>query len=476
VKTTKYITFTVCFFFFLWAHAEEGNGIKKPYPEGKCYMYRIILKDKADSPYSISRPKEFLSIKSINRRIRQGIAIDSTDLPVLPNYINTIKEYGVRIIGTSKWNNTVLVRTDKLSSIELIKQLNFVKKLIRVWSSPDSIDIPQPRMRCHYGFNKWDTIPEKKYGATEEQIYALNGIKLHDAGFYGKDITIAVLDGGFMNADIIPAFSKTDIVGSKDFVFPPSKSIFEETDHGTKVLSDMAAYVPNVFIGTSHKASYWLIRCEDKQTESLAEEDYWAEAAEFSDSVGVDIINSSLGYNEFDDITTNHRYREMDGEKTLISHTASMLADKGIILINSAGNTGMGTWKKIAFPADAKNILCVGAIGKNLINAPFSGIGPTQDGRIKPDVMSVGSPAAVITGRGTLILDTGTSFSAPILCGLVACLWQALPQLNAFQIMNLVKKSSNNYNEPDNIYGYGIPDFWKAYTEGSKECQKQNTK
>lgn len=439
-------------------------------------MYRISLCDKAGSPFSISRPKEFLSAKSINRRLRQHIAVDSTDLPVSPCYISAISEYGVRIIGTSKWNNTVLVRTDNPSSVDFIRQLKFVRQVTHVWTSPDSVDAPENRMRCHYAFNKWDTIPDQKYGNAEEQIEALNGIKLHEAGFKGKGITIAVLDGGFMNADVIPAFSLTDIAGSRDFVFPPSQSVFEETDHGTKVLSDMAANVPNVLVGTSCKSTFWLLRCEDRQTESLAEEDYWAEAAEFADSVGADIINSSLGYNEFDDITTNHKYRDMDGNRTLISHTASMLAGKGIILVNSAGNTGMGTWKKIAFPADAKDILCVGAIGKNLINAPFSGIGPTQDGRIKPDVMSVGSPAAVITGRGTLIKDTGTSFAAPILCGLVACLWQALPQLNALQIMDLVKRSSNNYDQPDNIYGYGIPDFWKAYTEGNEFCQKRNVK
>jgi serine protease AprX len=448
--------------------AEEESEPKIAYPDGKCYMYRLSLTDKNGSPFSIGHPREFLSQKAINRRNRQHIAIDSTDLPVSPAYIERIREYGVKVVGISKWNNSILVRSDNQQVLKILSKLPFVRKSLKVWTSPDSVSSPTGRIKSHPVFNKWDTIPDKYYGAAEEQIEALNGIRLHDAGYNGKGITIAILDGGFMNADIIPDFGEAEILGSRDFVYPRSHSIYQETDHGTKVLSDMASFVPNIMVGTSYKSSFWLLRCEDQQSESLSEEDYWAEAAEFADSAGVDIINSSLGYSEFDDKTTNHKYKDMDGESTLISHTASMLARKGIILVSSAGNTGMGTWKKIAFPADAKDILCVGAIAKSLVNAPFSGIGPTQDGRVKPEVMSIGSPAAVITGRGTLIQDTGTSFATPILCGMVACLWQALPHLTAIEIMNLVKCSANNYDTPDNIYGYGVPDFWKAYQTGLK--------
>ena len=475
MKLSIFATLLLCFTFFIQLSASEESDSKIAYPEGKCYVFRVLLSDKNGTPYSIDKPKEFLSAKAITRRQRQNLKVDSTDLPVSPIYINDLKDYGVKIIGVSKWNNSLLVRSNNLSVINFLSKLPFVKGAIRVWTSPDSITSPIGRLRNHNMFNKWDTIPDKYYGAGEEQINVLNGMKLHDEGFVGKGMTIAILDGGFMNADVISAFDKSKIEGSKNFVYPSSNSVFEETDHGTKVMSEMASYVPNILIGTAYQASFWLIRCEDRQSESLVEEDYWAEAAEFADSVGVDIINSSLGYSDFDDQSTNHRYSDMDGEKTLISHTASMLAQKGIILVNSAGNTGMGTWKKIAFPADAKDILCVGAIGKNRINAPFSGVGPTQDGRVKPDVMAIGSPAAVVTGRGTLIQDTGTSFSAPILCGLVACLWQALPQLTATEIMDLIRRSGNNYATPDNIYGYGVPDFWHAYLLGKTQLHKTNT-
>ena len=189
-------------------------------------------------------------------------------------------------------------------------------------------------------------------------------------------------------------------------------------------------------------------------------------AAEYADSLGADIISSSLGYNDYDDLPGYYHQHDLDGHTALISRTASMLAQKGIILVNSAGNSGMGPWKKIAFPADAEDILTVGALNIEQKNAPFSGVGPTQDGRVKPDVMALGSPTALISGRGTIVRDMGTSFSTPVVAGLVACLWQALPQKNAVEIMELVRQASSNYQRPDNIFGYGIPNFWRAYMIG----------
>ena len=194
-------------------------------------------------------------------------------------------------------------------------------------------------------------------------------------------------------------------------------------------------------------------------------------AAEFADSLGADIITSSLGYNEYDGAHYYHQ-RDLDGQTALISRTASMLAKKGIILINSAGNSGMGPWKKISFPADAHDILTVGAVNLEKKNAPFSGVGPTQDGRVKPDVMALGSPASLISGRGSIVRDMGTSFSTPLVAGLVACLWQALPDKTALEIINLVRQSGSNYKEPDNIFGYGIPNFWRAYMIGRAENNK----
>jgi subtilisin family serine protease len=329
------------------------------------------------------------------------------------------------------------------------------------------------KVKVHEQWNPWDSLPREHYGHGKQQIEMLHGQRLHNIHLRGQGMTIAVLDGGFQNVDKIPALQRVRIDGVRDFVSPPSPLFYAETDHGTKVLSAMAADVPEVLIGTAPEAHYWLLRCEDQQSEQLVEEDYWAMAAEFADSIGADLINSSLGYNEFDDTQQNHRLRDLDGQSTLISRTASMLARKGIVLVNSAGNTGMSPWKKLCVPADAHEILTVGALNSQMKVAPFTSVGPTQDGRVKPDVMAQGSPAALINGRGSIMRDMGTSFATPIVCGLVACLWQSMPQKSALDIINLVRKTSDNYQTPDNIYGYGTPNFWRAYMTGQLELRNE---
>ena len=436
------------------------------FPGGRCMMYRLYLRDKdlQHTPFSVSRPEQFLSARSIERRKRQGLHVDVTDLPIAPAYLDSVNRTGIEIVGQSKWNNTLLVKIHKEKELNKLNSLSFITKKLKVFSSPDSIT-ERKRSSFRKELNSWESGPTH-YGAAAEQLKSLGGQRIHERGFYGNGMMIAVLDGGFMNADRIPALHGVKLAGLKDFVVPKSNNIFEEMEHGTMVLSTMAANAPNLYVGVAPEAQYVLVRCEDERTESLAEEDYWASAAEYADSLGVDIINSSLGYHDFDDVKTNHKYWEQDGETALISHTASMCADKGIICVNSAGNDGMGVWKKINFPADAKDILTVGSINEQGKNAAFSAVGPTADGRIKPDVMAYGSPTSVITGRGAIINDNGTSFSSPLIAGMTACLWQALPHKTAKQIIKLVKMAGNNQLHPDNIYGYGVPDFWKAYQTG----------
>lgn len=436
------------------------------FPGGRCMMYRLYLRDKdlQHTPFSVNRPEQFLSARSIERRKRQGLPVDVTDLPIAPAYLDSVSRTGIEIVGQSKWNNTLLVKIHKEKELNKLNSLSFITKKLKVFSSPDSIT-ERKRSSFRKELNSWESVPIH-YGAAAEQLKSLGGQRIHERGFYGNGMMIAVFDGGFMNVDRIPALHGVKLAGLKDFVVPKSNNIFEEMEHGTMVLSTMAANAPNLYVGVAPEAQYVLVRCEDERTESLAEEDYWASAAEYADSLGVDVINSSLGYHDFDDVKTNHLYWEQDGETALISHTASMCADKGIICVNSAGNDGMGVWKKINFPADAKNILTVGSINEQGKNAAFSAVGPTADGRIKPDVMAYGSPTSVITGRGAIINDNGTSFSSPLIAGMTACLWQALPHKTAKQIIKLVKMAGNNQQHPDNIYGYGVPDFWKAYQTG----------
>lgn len=436
------------------------------YPGGKTLMYRLYLSDKDSlhSPYSTARPEQFLSARSIERRRRQGLSVDATDLPVAPAYIEQVRQTGATVVGSSRWNNTLLVCLHRERDAKRLGALPFVSRMLKVFTSPDSIS-QRKRSSFRQELSQWDDATGD-YGAAEAQLLSLDGEPLHRSGFRGKGMMIAVLDGGFMNVDRIPALHGLRLAGMRDFVYPASDNIFGEMEHGTMVLSTMAANVPGRYVGVAPDASYLLVRCEDERTESQAEEDYWAFAAEYADSVGVDIISSSLGYHDFDDAATSHHYWEQDGLTALISRTASMCADKGIVCVNSAGNDGMGTWKRINFPADARDILTVGSVNQQGVNAPFSSVGPTADGRIKPDVMACGSPASVITGRGSIIHDNGTSFSAPLVAGLVACLWQALPGKTARQIVKLVRLAGNNQQHPDNVYGYGVPDFWKAYQTG----------
>lgn len=454
------------------ANAPRMQQQRQKYKHGPAYIYRLYLKDKDNSPYNLAHPNRFLSRRSLDRRKRQHLAIDSTDLPVSPRYIRQIESEEFTVIGQSRWMNTLLVRMRDSVSVQKLDTLSFVKGHKLVWQSPDSVIRTAERSKYHDNFDEHDKQPNQLYGKAYNQISAVQGQRLHDISMRGEGMMIAIIDGGFRNVDRIPAFQTVDIRGTKDFVYPASPTVYAETEHGTKVLSTMAINVPFYYIGTAPRSAYWLLRSEDQQTEQEVEEDYWCMAAEFADSVGCDLINSSLGYYEYDHPSMSHPLWHLDGHTAHISKAASMLADKGIILINSAGNSGMGPWKKITVPADAENILTVGAIIPDEPHhiAPFSSIGPSQDGRIKPDIVSVGAPTYLVNSRGVIMEDMGTSFAAPIICGLAACLWEALPEKTATQIIDLIRQTGDNREHPNNIYGYGMPNFWRAYMLGKSHA------
>lgn len=429
--------------------------------EGKTRLYRIELSNKQGCQYTLKHPEQFLSERAIARRQRQHLEIDSTDLPVSQAYIDILQGKGVKVVGKSKWNNSVLVCSDSLSLPESISALPFVSSITKVYEEPDSL---KP-FECPRRTKPFDEITSE-HNSTAKQLSMIHLDELHNAGYRGQGMLIAVLDGGFQYVDHIPAFTRIKKVGERDFVYPPSQNIFREHSHGTKVLSVMAVNEKDVFTGAAPEAEYWLLRCEQTLTESLAEEDFWTAAAEFADSVGVDVINSSLGYFDFDDDEQNYPYRMLDGHSMMISRMASMLAKKGIVLVCSAGNSGDESWKKITIPADADDVLTVGAVSADGINTAFSSIGPTADGRVKPDVMAMGGLCCVISGDGEIREQNGTSFASPLIAGAVACLWQALPGKTACEILELVRQSGDRYQWPDNIYGYGIPDFGKIVDPG----------
>ena len=431
-------------------------GTFAQFTPGDTLKYRISLKDKAATDYSLQKPEMYLSKKSIERRKRQGLEIDSTDLPVCKKYVDAIRKKGVHVLVTGKWDNFVTVSCNDSMLIAEIAGLPFVRSTERVWrgvakraSERDSL-INKPL--------RTDSL----YGPAITQIKMSHADRLHEAGFKGQGMTIAVIDAGFHNVDKIEAMKNINILGTRDFVNPEA-DIYAESSHGMSVLSCMAMNQPNVMIGTAPEASYWLLRSEDEYSENLVEQDYWAAAIEFADSVGVDLVNTSLGYYSFDDPAKNYRYRDLNGHYALMSREAAKAADKGIVVVCSAGNSGSGSWKKITPPGDAENVITVGAVNKYGVLAPFSSVGNTADGRVQPDVVAVGLGSDVMGTDGNLRHANGTSFSSPIMCGMVACLWQACPELTAKEIIELVRRSGDRAVFPDNIYGYGIPDLWKAY-------------
>lgn len=425
--------------------------------------YRISLKDKVATEYSLKKPEKYLSAKAIERRRKQNLPIDSTDLPVCRKYIDEIRKQGVKIVVTGKWDNFVTVSCNDTTLIDRIAALPFVLSTEKVWISPGA---GKPSMATERDsvLNQPTIHPDSIYGRAITQIQMSNGDKLHEAGFKGQGMTIAVIDAGFHNVDKITAMQNIRILGTKDFVNQQA-DIFAESSHGMSVLSCIGMNRPDIMTGTAPEASFWLLRSEDEYSEHLVEQDYWSAAVEFADSVGVDVINTSLGYYSFDDKSKNYKYRDLDGRHALMSRQASHIADKGMILVCSAGNSGAGSWKKITPPGDADNVLTVGAIDKRAVMATFSSVGNTADHRVKPDVVAVGVGSDVIRTDGNQGRANGTSFSSPIMCGMVTCLWQACPTLTAKEVIELVRRSGDRAGFPDNIYGYGVPDMWKAYND-----------
>lgn len=423
--------------------------------------YWVQLKDKKGTPYQISHPESFLSQRAINRRIRQHITIDETDLPVSPVYLDSLKKRGLDIFHTSKWLNGATVKTADTALIRKIAGLPFVV----------SVQLTRPANILKSGMTKFSeeetstTYDPANYGSAINQLTQLNGEYLHKQGFRGKGIQIAVLDAGFWHANEFTAFDTLRnthrILGTRDFVDPKS-DIYLQNWHGMSVLSCMGGNLPGNLIGTAPDASYYLFRSEDVATEYLVEEDNWVAAAELADSLGVDVITSSLGYNLFDDPQMSHSYADMNGKKTRVTQGANMAFQKGILVFTSAGNEGNVAWKHIIAPSDGDNVIGVAAVDNNGIRAYFSSVGPAFGGAVKPNVAARGLSTYLVTGNGTLGTLNGTSFSSPVLAGMGACLLQANPWTTVKLVKLAIEQSASQYNKPDSLLGYGIPDFGKA--------------
>jgi subtilisin family serine protease len=415
-------------------------------------IYLICFTDKHNTPFSLEDPERYLSEKAIEKRQRFNIIIDSLDLPVDPEYQLRIISSGAEIINRSKWLNAVTVLADS-AVMSRIVNLRFVKEIEKTGSYLSLKQLPPP-----------DASGVVNKGITNDLT---NGYCLHDLGYRGKGIDIAVIDAGFSNIDSISAFdslrSRNGIRGFRNFVPGRGKTV-EGSWHGISVLGILAGKIPDQYSGTAPDASYWLLSTEDRLWEYPAEEDFMVAALEFADSAGTDIANVSLGYHTFKDDEFHRIPAMMDGRTSRSSVATQVAAAKGMLIIVSAGNEGNKKWKQITSPGDSPAVLTVGAVDKNNRIVPFSSVGPTADGRVKPEIYALGKDVVTLNGDGKLILLSGTSFATPIITGFCACLWQAFPELTNWQMIYLLKTFARI---PDGFQlddGSGIPDFERIFT------------
>lgn len=416
----------------------------------------VFFKDKSGTSYNISAPLQFLSQRAIDRRIRQGVDITSDDLPVNDAYIDGVKNAGAEIYFPTRWMNGVLVQCDA-AVLGALENLTYV----------DHVEFVAPNSKLlKSGRRKVDlkTKSSKVATKTQAQLQMIGLDEMQQAGYKGETIYIGIFDSGFLGVNSTEPFqhifdeNRIDQNTSKDFVYN-SSDVFQYDEHGTEVFSVIAAYQENYFTGGSYEANYQLYVTEDVNSEYRIEEYNWLFAAERADSAGVDIINSSLGYYDFDDASMNYPKSAMDGKTTVITRAAQFAADRGIIVVCSAGNEGGVAWQIITAPADAKDVLAIASVNIAGQRSGSSSIGPAADGRIKPDVAAMGVNTSVIKPDGNSGSASGTSLSSPLITSLVAGVWQRYPELSNKEIMNVIRSSASQASNPDNFLGYGIPNF-----------------
>jgi serine protease AprX len=435
--------------------------------------YMVFFKDKNGTSYSTARPQAFLSEKSIARRIRQNIAITEQDLPVNSTYVEGVRSAGAQVFFRTKWFNGLLIQCDE-SLLPAIRNLAYV----------DHIDFVAPLNKLHIsngGRTKFNLQKKRTSSGSEtsNQLSQIGINNMHEAGYKGEGMTIAIFDAGFQGVNVTAPFqhlfskNQIDLSLCYDFVYN-TKNVFQYDDHGTQVFSVIAAEIPDLFTGGAPEANFQLYVTEDSDDEHRIEEYNWTFAAERADSAGVDIVNSSLGYYDFDIASMNYTKAQMDGKTTVVTRAAQWLADRGVLIVCSAGNEGnIASWRIITAPADAVDVLAVGAVDANGTRISISSVGPSADGRIKPDIATRGVGVRVISSSGTLSSATGTSLSSPLATALVAGVWQRYPDLTNKEVMDLIRKTASQASSPDNLLGYGIPNF-KAVVNYEERIPQDN--
>lgn len=432
----------------------------------QSHRYMVFFSDKSGSEFSIANPTAFLSERAVQRREKHNFPVSEVDLPVNVEYVNGLREIGVDVYFTSKWMNAALVQmsedmVSQINALTFTDSVRYIAEGLKLSDTQIPVDIPDV-------FRELQAVNN----TTLRQLGLLNVDDMHEDGYKGEGVLIAVFDDGFQGInEFMPfkhLFEEDQILGWRDYI-ENSGNVFRYDDHGSASLSTIAASYDEVS-GTAPNASYLLCVTEDIESEYRIEEYNWLLAAEYADSAGADVISGSLGYSTFDDPAMNYTYEDMNGKTTIVSRAAKMASDRGIIVVVSAGNEGNKSWKYITSPADAENILAVGSVARDGILSAFSSRGPTSDGRIKPDVVAMGQGTTIFvysSGEGSIQTGSGTSFAAPQIAGFSAGILQANPAWTNLEVMSAIKNSANNSLTPDSLYGYGIPNYNIAVDGGA---------
>lgn len=440
--------------------------------------YWVRFNTKNGTPYSINNPSAFLTQKSIDRRQAFNIPVVESDLPVNPSFVAQVDNISdIQVLYASKWMNGVVISTSNMNSLASVKALPFVSDTFKV----NKYRVNFGQVPAMAAAQTQEPLLQKNqalafnYGASYWQNKMLNVDCLHNQGFTGLGIIIAVMDAGFFGVDSYAFFDSIRaygrILGTRNFV-NGGTNVFANSTHGTMVLSCMGANLPGKLVGSAPHAEYWLFTTEETGNETISEEYNWIRAAEFADSVGAHILTTSLGYTTFQESSQNHNYSDLNGRTAPMSIAANLAARKGMFVVNSAGNEGASLWQYISVAADADSVCAVGAVDSLGVYSAYSGKGPTFDGRTKPDLVARGTGAWVCFDGTTAFPANGTSFSAPILAGAVACYWQAHKSFSNIKILDTLRHTASNANNPDNFIGWGIPNMC-AIPVGLNELNKQ---
>ena len=445
------LVFSFLFFLVINAYAQEDA--------------LVFFQDKENVDTALQNPISILTQKAIDRKLMHNSPIDARDVPVNETYITTIKGIpGITVFAKSKWMNCVYVRGN-LQDLDALEGLDFVTHLEYADKSLNLVPIPGGSTKDKLSVeNKANSIVYD-YGAATNQVEMIAANYLHQQDFTGEGIDIAVLDSGFPGVLTNPAFDpildQGRLLGTYNFI-SREESVDTSSSHGSKTFSDIGGYLQNQFVGTAPGASFYLYVTEDVTQENPVEEAWWVEALERADSLGVRIVNTSLGYQDYDNPAYTHSYEDLNGFTTIAARGANHAFDKGMLLLTSAGNDGQ-SFGFVATPADAPGCLSIGAVDQDGEYAGFSSYGPNASGLRKPDVMAQGVSAAVVDQNGAVDFNSGTSFSSPIMAGAIASLWQSRPEVTNAQIMQIVRASAHLFENPTDLMGYGIPNFETAY-------------